>query len=61
MGLLALLASGSAGPGRLAEVGVNVPLLMLVLFVEIAVVSILAAFFSAAPSGNDSAKTRKVN
>lgn len=61
MGLLALLASGSAGPGRLAEVGVNVPVLMLVLFVEIAVVSILAAFFSAAPTGNDSAKTRKVN
>jgi hypothetical protein len=50
MMLLAALASGGAGPGRLSEIGVNVPLLGLVVFVEVALVSILAAFFSAKPN-----------
>jgi hypothetical protein len=66
LGVLALLASGGAGPGRLSEIGVDVPLLMLVSFIEIAVVSILAAFLSARPasaSANDAGlpKPRKVN
>jgi hypothetical protein len=53
MGLLAALASGSAGPGRLETVGVNPLILAAVVFVETAVVSILAAFFSARPDEAD--------
>lgn len=61
LGLLALLASGSAGPGRLIEVGVNVPLLILVSFLEVSVVSTLAAFFSARPTGESSPKPGALN
>jgi hypothetical protein len=53
MGLLAALASGSAGPGRLETIGVNPLVLAAVVFVETAVVSILAAFFSARPDEAD--------
>jgi hypothetical protein len=53
MGLLALLASGGVGPGRLQEIGVNPLLVSGVVFVEVAVVSILAAFFSARPDAPD--------
>ena len=53
MGLLALLASGGVGPGRLQEIGVDPLLVMGVVFVEVAVVSILAAFFSARPDAPD--------
>jgi hypothetical protein len=53
MGLLALLASGGVGPGRLQEIGVNPLLVAGVVFVEVAVVSILAAFFSARPDAPD--------
>lgn len=49
LSLLALLASGGAGPGRLETIGVNPLVLFMVSFVEIAVVSTLAAFFSARP------------
>ena len=52
-GLLALLASGGVGPGRLQTVGVNPLLVTGVLFIEVAVVSILAAFFSARPDAPD--------
>lgn len=52
-GLLALLASGGVGPGRLQTVGVNPLLAAGVLFVEVAVVSTLAAFFSARPDAPD--------
>jgi hypothetical protein len=52
-GLLALLASGGFGPGRLQTVGVNPLLVAGVLFIEVAVVSILAAFFSARPDAPD--------
>lgn len=52
-GVLALLASGGAGPGRLQVIGVNPLLAAGVLFVEVAVVSILAAFFSARPDAPD--------
>ena len=52
-GILALLASGGVGPGRLQTIGVNPLLAAGVLFVEVAVVSILAAFFSARPDAPD--------
>ena len=52
-GILALLASGGVGPGRLQVIGVNPLLAAGVLFVEVAVVSILAAFFSARPDAPD--------
>ena len=52
-GLLALLASGGVGPGRLQTVGVNPLLVAGVLFLEVAIVSILAAFFSARPDAPD--------
>lgn len=52
-GLLTLLASGGAGPGRLQVIGVNPLLAAGVLFIEVAVVSILAAFFSARPDAPD--------
>jgi hypothetical protein len=53
MGVLAALASGSAGPGRLETVGVNPFVLAAIVFVETSVVSILAAFFSARPDEAD--------
>jgi Family of unknown function (DUF6350) len=53
MGVLAALASGSAGPGRLETVGVNPFILAGIVFVETSVVSILAAFFSARPDEAD--------
>jgi hypothetical protein len=53
MGILAAMASGSAGPGRLETVGVNPFILAAVVFVETSVVSILAAFFSARPDEAD--------
>ena len=53
MGILAALASGSAGPGRLETIGVNPLILAVVVFIETAVVSILAAFFSARPDEAD--------
>ena len=59
LGLLALVASGSAGPGRLAEVGVNPWLIAIVSFVEVAVVSTLAAFYSAKPTDEKPAKLRR--
>jgi hypothetical protein len=53
MGLLAALASGAIGPGRLQTFGVNPLLVAAVVFVETAVVSIFAAFFSARPDEAD--------
>jgi hypothetical protein len=59
LGLLAVLASGSAGPGRLAEVGVNPWLIAIISFVEVGVVSTLAAFYSAKPTDEKPAKLRR--
>jgi hypothetical protein len=59
--LLATLASGGAGPGRLATIGVNPWLLGIVSFIEIAIVSTLAAFFSARPQESELPKARKVS
>jgi hypothetical protein len=61
LGFLALIASGGAGPGRLAEVGVNPWLLTLVSFVEVFVVATLAAFYSARPSEGAIKKPQTVN
>jgi hypothetical protein len=60
MGLLALIASGSAGPGRLAQVGVSPWLVAAVLFVEVGVVSTLAAFYSARPVTDKPGNSKKV-
>jgi hypothetical protein len=53
IGILAALASGGVGPGRLQVVGVNPMLIAGVLFIEVALVSSLAAFFSARPDRPD--------
>jgi hypothetical protein len=53
MTLLALMASGSAGPGRLQEVGANPFALGLVTFAEVGAVSVLTAFYSAKPDAPD--------
>jgi hypothetical protein len=53
MGVLAALASGSVGPGRLVTVGTNPWMLALVTFIEVALVSTLAAFYSARPDAPD--------
>ena len=60
MGLLALIASGSAGPGRLSQVGVSPWLLAIVVFVEVGVVATLAAFYSARPVEDKPGKSKKV-
>jgi hypothetical protein len=60
MGLLAFIASGSAGPGRLTQVGVSPWQVVLVVFVEVGVVSTLAAFFSARPVADKPGKSKKV-
>ena len=60
MGLLAFIASGSAGPGRLSQVGVSPWLVALVVFVEVGVVSTLAAFYSARPVADKPGKPKKV-
>ena len=60
MGLLAFISSGSAGPGRLSEVGVSPWLVALVVFVEVGVVSTLAAFYSARPLADKPGRAKKV-
>ena len=59
MALLAVIASGSAGPGRLAQVGVSPWMLALVVFVEVGVVATLAAFYSARPVEEKPAKGKR--
>ena len=61
MALLATIASGSAGPGRLVQVGVSPWLLALVVFIEVGVVATLAAFYSARPVEDKPAKGKKVS
>jgi hypothetical protein len=53
MAILADFASGSIGPARMNEFGINPWLLFAVTFIEVSVASILAAFFSARPEGVD--------
>jgi hypothetical protein len=47
--VLAFLASGSLGPGRLETFGINPWMLAGVLFIEVAPVAVLAAFYAARP------------
>ncbi|CAB4632232.1 unannotated protein [freshwater metagenome] len=61
LGLLSILASGGAGPGRLSLIGINPWLLMIVSFLEVFLVSTLAAFYSARPSETATPKSRAVN
>lgn len=51
--LLGWLASGGFGPGRFGTNGINPLILFAVVFVEVAVVSVLASFFSARPDRPD--------
>jgi hypothetical protein len=48
-GIVTWLASGSIGPGRLATFGVTPWLAAAVIFIEVAPVAVLAAFYSARP------------
>jgi hypothetical protein len=61
LGLLAVLASGAAGPGRLSLIGINPWLLMLISFIEVFAVATLAAFLSARPTDTSDTKPRAVN
>jgi hypothetical protein len=61
LGILAVLASGGAGPGRLSQIGINPWLLMLISFIEVFVVATLAAFFSARPAEASAPKPRPVS
>ena len=49
LALLGWLASGAFGPGRFASNGVEPLLLFAVVFVEVALVAVLASFFAAKP------------
>jgi len=53
MAVLADLTGGSIGPGRMTQVGVDPLAVFAITFIEVAVASILAAFFSARPEGVD--------
>lgn len=53
LAILAWLASGGFGPGRLASNGVSPLWIFLVSFIEIGAISILASFYSARPNAAD--------
>jgi hypothetical protein len=53
LAILAWLASGGFGPGRLAVTGVNLLMIFAVSFIEVAAVSVLASFYSARPDAAD--------
>jgi len=58
--ILADFASGSIGPARMNMVGINLWLVFAVTFVEVALTSVLAAFFSARPEGVDTELVQRV-
>jgi hypothetical protein len=60
MVILADFASGSIGPARMNMVGINLWLVFAVTFVEVALTSVLAAFFSARPEGVDTELVQRV-
>ena len=60
MVVLADLASGSIGPGRMASIGISLWQIFLVTFVEVGVVSAVAAFFSARPDEVDTELVQRV-
>ena len=53
LALLGWLASGAFGPGRFASNGVEPLILFAVVFVEVALVAVLASFFAAKPNRPD--------
>lgn len=53
LAILAWLASGGFGPGRLAVNGVNPLWVFAISFIEVGVVSVLASFYSARPNAAD--------
>lgn len=53
LALLAAIASGSLGPGRLASIGINPWMVALVSFIEVSAMATLAAFYSARPDRAD--------
>lgn len=53
LAILAWLASGGFGPGRMATNGVNPLMIFVVSFIEVGAVSILASFYSARPNAAD--------
>jgi Family of unknown function (DUF6350) len=53
LAILAWLASGGFGPGRLATNGANPLWVFAISFVEVAAVSVLASFYSARPNAAD--------
>lgn len=61
MMFLATIASGGVGPGRLQVIGVNPWVLGLVVFIEVCLVSVTAALFSARPDRSGFPKPRRVN
>ena len=60
LGILVALGSGAVGPGRLATVGANPWSVAATVFIETAVVSVLAAFLSARPDAPDHDLLKKV-
>ena len=53
LAVLGWLASGAFGPGRFQANGVNPLILFAVVFIEVAVVAVLASFFAAKPNQPD--------
>ena len=51
-GILAALASGALGPGRLQDIGVNPWMFALVLLIEVTPVAVATAFYTAKPEAD---------
>jgi hypothetical protein len=51
-GILGVFATGSLGPGRLQDIGVNPLMLALVLFLEVTPVAVATAFYTAKPEAD---------
>lgn len=58
--VLAAISSGSIGPERMSQIGINPWLLFAVTFVEVSLISCLAAFFSARTEGVDTELVQRV-
>ncbi|MFN5558544.1 MAG: DUF6350 family protein [Rhodoluna sp.] len=60
MFFLAVISSGSIGPERMSQIGINPWLVFAVTFVEVSLISCLAAFFSARTEGVDTELVQRV-
>lgn len=60
MFFLAVISGGSIGPERMSQIGINPWLVFLITFVEVALISSLAAFFSARTEGVDADLVQRV-